>query len=128
MYMRVLPAVSLCSMCIQFLHRLEEGVRFTGTGVIIGGVLPCGSCKWNLGPLGEQTAFLTSGLSLQPSNTIFYFCVFSSVFKVSLQFISIVLDLCMVHCRIFVLYNGVKVTCILQFCNLVLLKPSLCAV
>ena len=57
MYMGVLPAVCLCSTCIQFLDGLEEGVRFLGTGVIVGGVLPCGSWEWNLGPLGEQPAF-----------------------------------------------------------------------
>jgi hypothetical protein len=56
--------VCLCSVCMQGLWRLIEGVGFHGIGVADSCELPCGCWELNLGPLEEQPVFLTSEPSL----------------------------------------------------------------
>ena len=52
---------------------LCEGVGSPGTGVTDNCVVPCGYWELNPSPLQEQSVFLTSETSLQPSILIFDF-------------------------------------------------------
>lgn len=55
--------------CVKCPQWPEEGVRFSGIGVIDGYDLPCGSRKLNQGPLQEQSSLLTTEPSFYPSPT-----------------------------------------------------------
>lgn len=60
--------LNVCKLCVQHAYRslwkAEGGIR-SATGVLNDCVLPCGCWELNLGPLQEESLFLTSKPSLQ---------------------------------------------------------------
>ena len=59
--MSILPVCrSVCQMHAWYPRRPEEGVREPGTGLTGGCDLPCGCWELNMGPLEEQSVFLTN--------------------------------------------------------------------
>lgn len=56
---------------MHYLWRLEEGIRFPGTGVIESWQPPCGYWVLNLNSLEEQPGLLTAKQSLQLPQTFF---------------------------------------------------------
>lgn len=61
----------LNTACMHYLWRLEEGIRFPGTGVIESWQPPCGYWVLNLNSLEEQPGLLTAKQSLQLPQTFF---------------------------------------------------------
>lgn len=59
---------SMCTMCMQFLQKPEEGAKSPGTGGMDGYKLPGGCWALNLSPLQDQPALLTTEPSLYTSS------------------------------------------------------------
>jgi hypothetical protein len=67
----LLACVSVHPLPVWCPLRPEEGAGSPSTAVADGCELPCGYWEPNLGPLREQPVLLTTGPSVQPTNTIF---------------------------------------------------------
>jgi len=61
----------LCTMCVQCLKKLEEGIGSPGTGVIDSCELYCQRWELNLGPLEEQPRLLITEPPLWLPSTFF---------------------------------------------------------
>ena len=72
MHMDVLSVcVSVCHVYPWYPQKLKEKVRSSGTGVKDGCEPPCRCWESNLGPLEEQTLFITADLSFYPREYVF---------------------------------------------------------